>query len=93
VRRYIIRRLLQSVFILFILSIVVFALLRVAPGANPALVICGINCPKERLAALEEQMGLKGPRFPVSVSSDPPFMKFHGDSQYGNWIRSLFESS
>lgn len=91
--RYIVRRLLQAVVILFTLSIVVFILLRVAPGANPALVRCGLNCPKERLAALEEEMGLNGPLFPVSFSADAPIVDFHSDSQYGNWAQSLFDGS
>lgn len=92
-RRYIIRRLLQSVLILFVLSLIVFILLRIAPGANPALIICGINCPKDRLEALEEQLGLNDPYFPVSVTSDPPFVEFATDSQYGSWATSLFSGS
>jgi len=93
VRRYIVRRLLQSVLILFVLSIVVFLLLRVAPGANPALVRCSLNCPKERLEALEEEMGLNDPYFPIALSTGAPFIGVHKDSQYGIWMSQLFSGS
>lgn len=92
-QQYIIRRLLQSVLIVLVLSIIVFLLLRVAPGANPALVICGINCPTERLKGLEEEMGLNGPKFPVSVVGGAPFVELHRHSQYGDWMSSLFDGS
>ncbi len=72
-RQYIARRLLQSVVVLFVLSIAVFLLLRIAPGANPALLRCGINCPTERLEALEEEMGLHDPYI----------------VQYGTWMKQL----
>ncbi len=76
-RQYIARRLLQSVLVLFVLSIAVFLLLRIAPGANPALLRCGINCPTERLKALEEEMGLHDPYI----------------VQYGAWIKQLVTGS
>jgi len=57
-QRYILRRLLQSVAILFILSIVVFALLRIAPGADPARLKCGLGCTEEHYLSLREEMGL-----------------------------------
>lgn len=76
-RQYIARRLLQSVLVLFVLSLAVFLLLRIAPGANPALLRCGINCPKERLAALEEEMGVHDPYV----------------VQYGTWMKQLVTGS
>ena len=56
-RAYIVRRLITGVFILFILSIAVFLLLRIAPG-DPVRFRCGLNCPPERYAAIEHEMGL-----------------------------------
>jgi peptide/nickel transport system permease protein len=56
-RAYIIRRLIAGVFILIILSIVVFLLLRIAPG-DPANFRCGLNCPPERRAAIRAELGL-----------------------------------
>lgn len=56
-RQYIVRRLLQSVLILFILSVVVFVLLRLAPG-DPVTVICGLNCTDERYDAIRDRLGL-----------------------------------
>lgn len=56
-RQYIIRRLIQSVFILFVLSWIVFILLRLAPG-DPVTVICGLNCTDERYDAIRDDLGL-----------------------------------
>lgn len=57
-RQYIARRLLQSIVILFILSVAVFLLLRIAPGADPAQLKCGLMCTQERYEAIREEMGL-----------------------------------
>jgi len=61
VRQYIGRRLLQSVVILFLLSVAVFIVLRVAPTADPALIRCGLMCRDEQYQALREDMGLDDP--------------------------------
>lgn len=92
-RTYIIRRLLQAVVILFVLSVAVFMLLRIAPGVNPALVPCGLNCTPQRLDALEEQMGLNDPYFPIGVSSGFPFVEFSSESQYMTWVGDVFSGS
>jgi peptide/nickel transport system permease protein len=93
VRQYIIRRLLQAVLILFVLSILVFILLRIAPGLNPALVRCGLNCTPDIVAALEEEMGLNDPYFPITLSSEFPFIGFSSESQYTTWLSDLFSGS
>lgn len=62
-RAYIIRRLITGVFILFILSVVVFLLLRIAPG-DPANLRCGLDCPPERREAIRDNLGLNDP-YPV----------------------------
>ncbi len=56
-RAYIVRRLISGVFILVILSIVVFLLLRVLP-ADPAATRCGLACTPEGIEQLREQLGL-----------------------------------
>lgn len=76
-QRYIARRLLQAVVILFVLSIAVFLLLRIAPGADPALLRCGISCTEEQREAIRADLGLKD--------------AYH--VQYGNWIREVFTGS
>lgn len=73
-RRYIARRLLQGVLILVILSIAVFTLLRIAPGADPALLKCGLMCTDERYEKIKEDMGL----------NDSYVV------QYGSWVKQLF---
>ena len=54
---YILRRLLIGVVILFILSVSVFALLRIAPG-DPAIRICGLNCTQAQIDEIHHQLGL-----------------------------------
>jgi len=93
VRRYIVRRLFQSAIILFVLSVTVFLLLRVAPGADPAVIRCGLTCTKPQLAALHEEMGLDDPYFPAEFRLDPVFITFHGDSQYGAWAKAVVTGS
>ncbi|MCH7699681.1 MAG: ABC transporter permease [Chloroflexi bacterium] len=83
---YIIRRLITGVFILFILSLVVFLLLRIAPG-DPANLRCGLDCPPERRAAIHAALGLDKPYFPISIDfTRASVVAFSGDSQYGSWM-------
>jgi peptide/nickel transport system permease protein len=58
VRQYITRRILQGFLILIVLSVAVFVLLRLAPGADPARLKCGLNCTEERYQALRKEMNL-----------------------------------
>jgi peptide/nickel transport system permease protein len=88
VQAYIIRRLISGVIILFILSIAVFVLLRVVAG-DSASPLCGLNCTEEGLADVREQLGLNDPYFPVSLTTDPPFVQFNADNQYTNWLKDL----
>lgn len=76
-RQYVLRRLLQAVVILAILSVAVFLLLRVAPGADPAQIKCGLMCNEEKYQALRDEMGLDDP-YPI---------------QYRDWIRTVFSGS
>ena len=92
-RQYVIRRLLQSVLILFVLSVLVFLLLRIAPGGNPALLRCGLNCPTERLEGIEEEIGVNDPYFPISATSGLPLVEFNSTNQYTSWGRQLFTGS
>ena len=62
-RAYILRRLVLGVLILFLLSVAVFVMLRVAPG-DPASYICGLRCTPEGIDAIHEEMGLNDP-YPV----------------------------
>jgi peptide/nickel transport system permease protein len=55
-QQFIIRRLLIGVVILFILSVAVFALLRIVPG-DPAIRKCGLDCDPEQIQAIREQYG------------------------------------
>ncbi|MEX2247362.1 MAG: ABC transporter permease [Dehalococcoidia bacterium] len=54
---FILRRLLIGIVILFVLSVVVFTLLRIVPG-DPAKRRCGLNCKTEQIEAIRKEMGL-----------------------------------
>lgn len=60
---FILRRLLIGLVILFVLSVGVFALLRIVPG-DPAQRKCGLNCKTEQIQAIREQYGWDRP-YPV----------------------------
>jgi len=53
----------QSLFVLFVLSILIFGILKLAPG-NIAQIMAGIGAKPEDIANLEEKLGLNQP-FPV----------------------------
>ena len=92
-REYVIRRLLQGGVLLVVLSVAVFILLRIAPGADPAIIKCGLDCNDVRLAAIREDLGLDDPYFPVSFESSATVVSFHGTNQYWSWIQELFSGS
>jgi peptide/nickel transport system permease protein len=66
-RAYVIRRLLTGVLILFILSVVVFLLLRIAPG-DIGDIRCGIGAPPACRTAVRKELGLDK-SYPVQYSN------------------------
>lgn len=59
---YILRRLLQTIPVLFLFSIVVFTALRLVPG-DPAVVMLGLEATPEAIAEIRDEMGLDEPIF------------------------------
>lgn len=59
---YIIRRLLLMIIILFLVSIIVFALVNILPG-DPAVLLLGQEATPQALAALRDQLGLNDPLY------------------------------
>lgn len=76
-QQYIARRVIQSVGMLVALSILVFLLLRLAPGADPARIRCGLSCTNERYQAIRQEMGL----------DDSYFV------QYTHWAKQIMTGS
>ena len=66
-QRYILRRVIVSAFILVVLSVVVFLVLRVAPG-DAALFKCPLPCPEAQLEAIRERLGLND-SYPVQYGT------------------------
>ncbi len=58
--RYLIRRLLQTIVILWVISAITFFLFWITP-ANPALLICGKNCNTETIATVNATYGFDKP--------------------------------
>jgi peptide/nickel transport system permease protein len=85
---FIIRRLIVGVVILFFLSLIVFTLLSIVPG-DPAKQRCGLGCKEEQIKAIQHELGLDKPRFPVNVAKAPPFVEFNEHSQYGDWLKNV----
>ena len=64
---YIIRRLISGVVIIFVLSVVVFILLRVVPG-DPAALRCGLSCTPEGIEQIRNDLGLND-SYPVQYTT------------------------
>jgi peptide/nickel transport system permease protein len=60
VQRYVVRRLIMAVGIVWLISVAVFVLLRVSPG-DPALLQQGINATPEKVAQVHRELGLDKP--------------------------------
>jgi peptide/nickel transport system permease protein len=90
---FILRRLLSGIIILFVLSVTVFLLLRIVPG-DPAIRRCGLACTKESIAATHKELGLDKPYFPIEITpTDPPFVSFSAENQYGHYIIRVFKGN
>jgi peptide/nickel transport system permease protein len=86
--RFVVRRLVFIPIIAIVIGTLTFIMLRVVPG-DIGLILCGQNCTQERLDEIRAELGLNKPVFPVNHSSDPPFVKFYGDSQYEEWVKDV----
>lgn len=60
--RFVLKRLGQTLIVLFCVSIIAFALIRIAPG-NPARMVLGDAATDEQIAIMEESMGLNQPLY------------------------------
>ena len=56
-RQFVLRRLLQTIPVLFLFSVIVFAVLRLVPG-DPAVVMLGLQATPEAVAEIRQEMGL-----------------------------------
>jgi peptide/nickel transport system permease protein len=59
---YIIRRLLWTILLLFLISAITFVIFNVLPSADPALLRAGKNPTPESIAAIREQLGTDRPK-------------------------------
>lgn len=57
---FIMRRLVQTIFVLIISSFIAFSIVQLLPG-DPAVTILGVEASQERVAALRQEMGLDKP--------------------------------
>ena len=65
--RFIVRRLLSMIFVLFSISLLVFLIFFATPGVDPAARIAGRNADQETLAAVRKDFGLDKP-WPVQYA-------------------------
>ncbi len=80
--RYALRRVLQAIPILFILSVLLFAMVRAAPGGPLSTAYRNPNVTKEQIDILKKQLGLDKP-LPVQ------YVKWLGDMLQGNMGDSI----
>ncbi len=80
--RYIIRRLLQSIPLLLLISVIVFALMQAIPGGPLAAYENNPNIAPEDLARLQEELGLNVPKW-------QQYLNWLGAMLHGDWGTSL----
>ena len=88
-RTYILKRLLLAVPTLIGVSILVFSLLHVLPGDLVQQLAGDNEVTPEFRAQKEAELGIDGPRFPISVSSEAPFVQFHSENQFTHWLKGV----
>jgi peptide/nickel transport system permease protein len=84
-RNYIVGRLLMLIPTLLVASVLTFLMLRIVPG-DAAVAKAGFAATEENVAAIREELGLNRPYFPAQFESEPPFLSFHSDNQFGDWL-------
>lgn len=81
--RYIVRRLLQFIPLLFLISVLLFALLQIIPGGSLAGYANNPNVTSADLARLEQQLGVDDP-LPVK------YVRWLGNVLRGDWGNSIY---
>jgi peptide/nickel transport system permease protein len=90
-RRYIIRRLLVAIPVLFMVTLLASGLTRLAPGDAVTRIVAesqGSFTP-EQLANIKRDLGLDRP-FLIKVDGDFPWFHPGAGSQYGSWVKGVF---
>jgi peptide/nickel transport system permease protein len=85
---YVLKRVILLVPLLFGVSLFTFLLLRVIPG-DTAVARAGLGATEERVAELRIELGLDKPYFPISITGDPPFLRYNRESQYWTWLSGV----
>src|SRR3712207_546254 len=78
--RYVIRRILWSVLVIFIVTLITFVIFYIMPPGDPAVRFAGKQPTPELIAEVERQLGLDKPLF----LAWPPW-----ESQYGGFVKRL----
>jgi peptide/nickel transport system permease protein len=86
--RFVLRRLAFIPIIAFVIGALTFVLLRVIPG-DVATILCGQTCTEERRQEIEEELGLDVPVFPITFEGEFPFVQYHSENQYYDWMRDV----
>ena len=81
--RYIARRLLEFIPLLFLISVLLFALLKIIPGGQFAAYANNTNVTAADLARLEQQLGVNDP-LPVQ------YARWLGNVLHGDWGNSIY---
>jgi peptide/nickel transport system permease protein len=84
VRNYILQRLMLLFPALLLASVLTFVFLRIVPG-DAAVAKAGLGATEENVAEFRKELGLDRPYFPMSFTSDAPFVEFTTDDQFTDW--------
>lgn len=70
---------------LLVASLLTFLMLRIVPG-DAAVARAGFAATEENVAEIRKELGLDRPYFPAQFESSAPFVSFHSDNQFGDWL-------
>jgi peptide/nickel transport system permease protein len=88
-RQYIFKRLMLAVPTLIGVSLIVFFLVRLIPGDIVEQIAGDTPPTPEYRAQVEKELGLDSPEFYVMMKGSAPFIEFHSESQYVDWLAGV----
>jgi peptide/nickel transport system permease protein len=85
-RQYIVKRLLLAIPTLIGVSLLFFFMVRAIPGDIVEQISGDNQVTESDRTRIEAELGLDKPALPISFSGNAPFIEFHSESEYLNWL-------
>jgi peptide/nickel transport system permease protein len=89
--RYLGRRLVQAVLTILFVVLLNFVLFRLMPGSPERVLLRNPHLTAATVQAARERWGLDKPKFPVSISIDPPSIALEPKNQLFDYVSASFQ--